>query len=139
MTDATTIMTWYQKNWPVRVRHYELPNVAPGGVSDMIRLVIPGPSEEWPDNTFNFMLRGLKIGCDSTNFEISIFNEENGVQDSINECVRYVNINRYEYEAEMTLIVINRDTVQSKYIYCKVTNNDGSNATGPIDLELYVT
>jgi len=82
-------------------------------------------------------LKGFNISCNSTNFDVSIFNVNNLLaSDTINEIARYTSIDRAESDQSFDEFVIrNRDASLQNRLYLFINNHD-SIPTGTIRVEL---
>ena len=137
MTDATSVINWIHKNWPVQARRYILPEVL-AGQSGYFRLELPPVEEDmsqWPRK--RCMIRKWKVACDSTGFDLWIGTKEGATIDDIETQVIWTGINKFDQDTKETQIFINQDNPQTGYLYCRIVNNQ--NDSGPINLELYVT
>lgn len=123
MIDATNVMTWYHKNWPIQVRRYEVDATT----TEMIRLEIPGPQEEFETHweRVRCMIRGLIVACDSTDFDVHLFNKANASIDSVNQIMKVEGNNKWMYEDQLTLPFVNRDEPQDEYIYMRIVGGSG--------------
>jgi len=74
----------------------------------------------------------------STDFDLSI-RDKTGASGSTNNEIFAVNAINLNYdEADMNVYYRNADTTYANKLYVVIKNDDGSNATGPIALELFV-
>jgi len=123
MTDATSVMTWYHKNWPIQTRKYEV-----GNTSEVIRLHIPGIDEEsesqWDRVRCN--IRRLIVSCDSTSFDVHVFEKATGVIDGEGQIYRSVGNNKWVFGPENLPFVNKDDGEQDPFIYLKVVGGSGT-------------
>ena len=84
----------------------------------------------------------IEAACSSTDFDLMIFDKQDGAENSINEAYRVANIDSKVVDDEFQAggrLVFNSDTSPAERLYVKVKNNDQSNATGAISLRIYFT
>lgn len=86
-------------------------------------------------NAFDGIVRGLKVACGSTNFDVSLFTKVDGVADSIYEIATITGTNKSIVKDDYYIAFENRDTVQSKAIYLEFIEQ-GSVAPGTVYWEL---
>lgn len=92
-----------------------------------------------PIGAATFRLVAVKTSCASTNYVVSIRNQTLVTLPSINEFYRATAINQDHQADNINTDNTNRDSTQVNFIYMLITNNDNSNATGAIDIELELT
>lgn len=102
------------------------PSVAAGGeVSDDIRMAIAQGGEG--------KLIGVRVACNSDDFDVSIRTEAGITPPSVREILRVVdNVERYD-GAELGIYYWNPD--EEDYLYMVITNNDTS---GALSIELVI-
>ncbi len=91
-----------------------------------------------PDNQ-NFhsgILRGIKISCDSTDFDVSLRTQSNALVDTVKELYRVIDVNKYVSDEGLKVGWINTDTPAAKKLYLVLTNNDLQNPTGVVSVEI---
>lgn len=106
------------------------PSVAAGGgVSDDIRMAIDQGGEG--------KLIGVRVACDSEDFDISIRTEPDVTPPSVSEILRVIdNDERYD---GTTLGIYFWNPGEEDYLYLVVVNNDAVNATGVLKIELVIS
>ena len=105
------------------------PSVAAGGgVSDDIRMAIDQGGEG--------KLIGVRVACNSEDFDISIRTLHSVTPPSVREILRVIdNDERYD---GMDLGIYYWTPGEEDYLYIAVTNNDVVNPTGPLSIELII-
>ncbi|KKM59909.1 hypothetical protein LCGC14_1547160 [marine sediment metagenome] len=88
-------------------------------------------------NAFDGIVRGLKVACGSTNFDISLFTKSDGAADSIYEIVAITASNKSVVKDDYFIVFENRDIIQAKAIYLSF-DEQASEAPGTIDWELTI-
>lgn len=124
MTDATIIKTWWHKNWPVQVREFNVD----GTTTDMIRLEIPAAQEEEFANHWDRVrchIKRLIVSCDSASFDVHLFNRPDGVIDGLGQIWKSTGNNKWTVTPD-SLIFVNREDPQDKYIYLKIVGGSGT-------------
>jgi len=106
------------------------PSVAAGGgVSDDIRMAIDQGGEG--------KLIGVRVACNSEDFDISVRTEPDVTPPSVREILRVIdNDERYD---GTTLGVFYWNPDGEDYLYLVLTNNDALNATGALSIELIIS
>lgn len=84
------------------------------------------------------IIKQIKASCASTDFDLSIKNKSGGSADTVNEIFRCETNNKHYDESDLNINYKNADTTLTTSLYAKVKNDDGSNATGSISLEIFV-
>ena len=82
------------------------------------------------------ILRTLGIGCDSTNFDISIRTKFNALPYTTEEIYRYTGINRHMLDDGLFIGWENRDDPLANKLYLVLTNQDPAKATGAFEVTL---
>lgn len=80
------------------------------------------------------------IDCESTDFDLKILNfGDVSKEDSVNQVYQSLNVNSYEAANDVNVLFLNQDDPQTNNLYALINNNDGSNATGTIEIQLAYT
>ena len=83
-------------------------------------------------------IQGVIAVCASTDFDISIRNKAGQAANSIYEILSYVASNLRLENSNMRRDFENRDNPQEQRLYVIIKNDDASNATGNVELELAI-
>lgn len=113
------------------IEKYQLPSVAGGATGTSQTLALSG--------YYKGIIRNLSIASDdSTSFQLKLYNKSDTIADSINEILKYTNINKHHVDDTLNLFFANDDTTTplQHQIYAIVVNDPGSAATGTMDLEI---
>jgi len=144
MTDETAVSTLYETMITpnIQIVRYDLPAVAGGGNwGDTIRLHLPGRLATSTGVRGEAVVHGMRVACDSTNFDIVFFNESTGQENTLSEFMNSYNINTHRNEYTLfnqkSAVFVNRDIPRASYMYCKVWNS--GNDSGIIHLELIIS
>lgn len=86
-------------------------------------------------NAFDGIVRGLRVACDSTDFDVALFTKSDGVADSIYEIVVADTNSLSLVKDDYFVAFENRDTVLTKAIYLEFIEK-GSVAPGTVYWEL---
>lgn len=81
-------------------------------------------------------ISGIRIVCNSTDYDLDLFEKASCTYPSVYEILRIEDINLEHAENELNASFYNRETTQVAYLYGIITNNDTINATGEISLQL---
>ena len=99
---------------------FTLPSIATSG-SDEVQL----------PTSLKGVIQGIRIVSTSVDYTISLRTQQSLTTPSINEILKIENINLDHNEVNLLIPYICEE-----YLYLLITNNDSTNATGVIDLEL---
>jgi len=116
-------------------------SIAAGGGEDDIQMAL------WIEDTVNDAptvlgqggegkLIGVRVACNSTDFDVSVRTERGVTPPSVREILR-VEDNDERYDGtSLGIYYWNPD--EEDYLYLVLTNNDGANATGVLHIELII-
>lgn len=82
----------------------------------------------------------VEAACQSSDFDLMIYDRQDGEDGSINEIYRAEGVEGHLVDDEFYSggrLFFNSDTEPKRRFYARVRNNDQSQATGPITLRLY--
>lgn len=132
----------------VHIGRWEMTGVAADSTStELVEIEIPAintedllhmPRKTYTSKALSFQLWSLAIDCDSENFSVRILDINDILAiNTLDEIIVYTAINRSEMDADLgTLIISNRDAVQTNKIYLYFNNSDAVNDMGTVTLEL---
>lgn len=83
-------------------------------------------------------IQGIIVACASTDFDISIRNKVGQAASSIYEILSYAGSNLRLENSNIRRDFQNRDDPQEQRLYVVIKNDDATNATGSIELELAI-
>lgn len=131
MIDATIVL---EEKFKSIERHkslrYSIPDIPASTTSDIIRLL--NIKKEGKINI-------IRIGCSSTDYSISLRTMQNVVLPSIDEIFQVTAINQRWDAVNQNILYSNHDNPEQEALYCVITNNDGVNGTGNVDLEIILS
>lgn len=77
------------------------------------------------------------VDCNSEDFDLKILNvSDENKEDTVNQVYDSSNINKYEHINDTSILYLNQEDSQTNNLYMLVNNNDGSNETGAISVQL---
>lgn len=123
MADATLMSRKEIGTSGLKQYNFDVPNVALSSVSGRYTF-------EMDSSTFN--LEGLKVSCNSTDFDFLFFDKAGVSTPTTNMILERNNQNLLYGETALNIPVCNYDTTQGTCIYGEFHNNDSTNATGTI-------
>jgi len=86
--------------------------------------------------SYGIELFGLRIACESTNFDFQLLNTNDITEiDSIHSLLSQSNIKRIYRGNNLRIVAVNRDMTQTNSLYLYINNNSVYD-TGPIAIEL---
>lgn len=105
---------------------YTIPTINANSTSAILGVVTP-KSEGIIDT--------IRINCASEDYSVAIFTNSNGVDGSIDEVFKAIEIDK-EIHQKVDTPFYNTDTTEISKLYIKVVNSDLVNATGVISVEI---
>lgn len=129
MATPTVVQIGHTHKPRLNLYKYELANVGTSAT---------GSEEELADIAAQGRIKQIRCACNSTDFDLQIFNKTGGTVNTINEIFKTETENLLYDEYGLDVNYRNADTTFGGSLYAKVKNDDGGNATGTIYLEIYV-
>ena len=109
--------------------YFSLPTILATKTSDTIRFLLSS----------YVYIQALKIVCASVDYSLSFRNRKGITVPSLHEILKVNNINLKHQDTEVKVPAINSDSPQEDYLYLVITNTDGANATGIIQMQITVS
>ncbi len=146
MIDAT-IITYVGDRQQESVIHnvlYTFPGVGAGVTSsELVAIEIPAldtdvGGREYSGNADIIELLTVAVASLSTDLDMKVLNKgDMTAVDTINEIISYIEIDKLYVDSEFDEYIIrNRDDIKDSLLYVWLNNDDGSNATGTVTMEL---
>lgn len=91
------------------------------------------------ESVFKGRLMGVVVSCASEDYDFSLRTQAGVTAPSIHEIYQVSSANQTFADFSVGALFTNTDTTKVKNLYFILVNNDASNPTGDIDVQLYIS